>query len=96
MSKSVGRGRKELLFLILRMVALNYYGVLTDLSGMTSDNVNISEGSTFSELKDLLEKRYPEFAKYSIVFFQKSNYCTLESTMLKGFEIDCMPPFSGG
>lgn len=78
------------------MIGIRYYGVLTDLAGKTTDNMNSNEVSTFTELKDILEKRYPEFGNYPIVFFQNLKHCTLESTILKGVEIDCMPPFSGG
>jgi molybdopterin converting factor small subunit len=78
------------------MVVLNYYGVLTDLAGKTSENLDANEGLTFTELKSLLLRKYPGFGKYSIVFFQNSNRCALESKILKGVVADCMPPFSGG
>lgn len=77
-------------------VALRFYGVLADLAGKNMDNLGIKDGVTFAELKDLLENKYPDFRKYTIVYFQNANRCSIESIVKKEIEIECMPPFSGG
>ncbi len=78
------------------MVTIRYYGVLTDLAGTTSENLKLNNVSTFADLQNHLMKMYPDFGKYPVVFFQQSNRCQPENNILKEFEIDCMPPFSGG
>jgi molybdopterin converting factor small subunit len=78
------------------MVEIRYYGVLTEMAGKTADNLEISEETTFSELKDILEYRYPGFGNYPIIFFQDSNHCSPDKIVVPGKEVDCMPPFSGG
>lgn len=78
------------------MTEVKFYGVLTELAGKTTDNLKIREGTTFSELKDLLENRYPGFGNYPIVFFQNLNHCTPDKIVVQEMEVDCMPPFSGG
>jgi molybdopterin converting factor small subunit len=78
------------------MVVINYYGILTELAGKATDNLEISNETTFSDLKDLLEKRYPGFGNFPTVFFQDSNHCLPDKIVVQGKEVDCMPPFSGG
>ncbi len=78
------------------IVALRFYGILTDLAGRNMDTLEIDDGSTFAEIKNLLENKYPDFSKYTIVYFQNANRCSIENIVKKEVEIECMPPFSGG
>lgn len=96
MQESIGERSEKLLFLKQVKVAIRYYGVLADLAGRNTDDPGIREGAVFADLKELLEEKYPDFCKYTFVFFQNANHCPLESTVKKEIEIECMPPFSGG
>lgn len=78
------------------MTTVRYYGILTDLAGKSSEEMETNGVNTFSDLQEMLKSNYPGFDDYPIVFFQNSRHCTSEDQVQYNVDIDCMPPFSGG
>lgn len=74
---------------------IRYYGLLTDI---THSEMEIIEGYgiTTANLITILHKKYPDFSKYSIVYFANGKQLEQTENISSITEIDCMPPFAGG
>jgi hypothetical protein len=44
----------------------------------------------------MLQKKYPDFEKHSLVYFANGKKLKQEENFSSVTKIDCMPPFSGG
>ncbi len=56
----------------------------------------MKEQSTLDDFKSNLERRFPDLADHSIIFFANGKKIESGEELKPKMEIDCMPPFSGG
>ena len=82
-------------------VKLLVFGVLKDLLGVTTDELDVPEGSTVGELLRILEARTsnlsmkPELWK-SVAVAVNREYSSAATVLREGDEIALLPPVSGG
>lgn len=76
---------------------IRYYGALTDITNCENEVIELMDEQVVIEhLKFKLEKQYPDFANYSIIYFANNKKINDGENLTPMMELDCMPPFSGG
>jgi len=75
-------------------IEINYFGMLAEVTGCSSENIRVSEGA-ISHLKGILLEKYPELQNKDFRMAQNQELVS-EDTLLTGQEIALLPPFAGG
>ena len=73
---------------------INYYGVLSDLTGQSHEIVEL-ESPTVADLFDLLYLRYPQLKTTTFKVASENQIIDNDAT-IKTASISLLPPFSGG
>ncbi|HEX3572003.1 MAG TPA: molybdopterin converting factor subunit 1 [Acidobacteriaceae bacterium] len=82
-------------------VKVLYFGVLKDLLGMATDDLELSEGSTVAALLRILQQRTSNLrmdAKVwqSLAVAVNREYSSADAVLRDGDEVALLPPVSGG
>ncbi|MBA7517082.1 hypothetical protein ES705_09132 [subsurface metagenome] len=77
-------------------LVIRYFGALTDTTSREEEIIQMKEQSTLDDFKSNLERRFPDLADHSIIFFANGKKIESGEELKPKMEIDCMPPFSGG
>ena len=73
------------------------FGIARDIIGSSVFSVDITEGATVDELKQLILARYPRFISLSSLMIAVNTEYGNETTVLReNDEIALIPPVSGG
>ena len=75
-------------------VEVKYFGMLAEISGCTSESLDITS-KEIAGLKSLLLEKYPGFKSKDFRIAQNQELVADEA-MLTGKEIAVLPPFAGG
>ncbi|WP_026755285.1 MoaD/ThiS family protein [Sediminibacter sp. Hel_I_10] len=75
-------------------ITVTYFGKLTELTGMTSEELSIAEASV-KGVKSALEQRYPSL-KNSTYQIAENNSVLANEAHIQTRTLDIFPPFSGG
>lgn len=75
-------------------IEVNYFGMLAEVTGCTSEKLEFREVSV-AELKQSLFEKYPELQQKDFRIAQNQELVS-DETLLTGEEIAVLPPFSGG
>ena len=79
-------------------VKILFFGRVRELTGLTEENGEISEGATLADLLDRCIQRYPQLAGFraSLVASRNQEFATWDTRVTGGDEIAFLPPVSGG
>ncbi|HLD94168.1 MAG TPA: molybdopterin converting factor subunit 1 [Anaerolineales bacterium] len=82
----------------MNKVKILFFATLKDRTGTRESHLEISAGTTVSELKDLLLQRFPELpkSKASLLVAINKEYAFDQEEIPQGAEIALFPPVSGG
>lgn len=75
-------------------IQLNYFGMLTEVTGCTSEEVETRSTKIDDLISELLYK-YPDLKNTQFQIAQNQEIVTKEE-LLSGAQIALLPPFSGG
>jgi molybdopterin converting factor subunit 1 len=75
-----------------------FFGMLKDVAGMSSEGLEIAEGSTLDSLFRHYAERFPRLADYSgsVVLALNQQFQPRETLVSDGDEVAFLPPVSGG
>jgi molybdopterin converting factor subunit 1 len=82
-------------------VKVLYFGVLKDLLGMATDDLELSEGSTVAALLRILQQRTSNLTMdakvwQSLAVAVNRQYSSTGAVLRDGDEVALLPPVSGG
>jgi len=79
-------------------VKLLFFGRLRELTGLSEESGEISEGATLGDLLEHYIKRYPQLAGFraSLVASRNLEFAAWDTRIAAGDEIAFLPPVSGG
>lgn len=78
-------------------VTILAFGIAKDIIGGATLDVELPSGSTVSLLKDVLNRKFPDFQRLaSLAVAVNAAYATDEQILLEQDEIVLIPPVSGG
>jgi molybdopterin synthase sulfur carrier subunit len=73
------------------------FGIAKDIFGSRSIEVELGEGATVDQLKQLLDTRYPDLARIrSYMIAVNSEYADGDLLIAANDEVVVIPPVSGG
>ena len=73
------------------------FGIIKEIFGTTNLEINIKEGSTVTELMQILEHQFPKLKNLkSFMIAIDNNYANLNDIIKNNAEIAIIPPVSGG
>ncbi|MEM7102160.1 MAG: molybdopterin converting factor subunit 1 [Bacteroidota bacterium] len=73
------------------------FGIAKDIIKKANLKLEVENGSTVGELRNSLERQYPDFSKLaSLRFAVNSDYVQDDYLLEKGDEVVLIPPVSGG
>lgn len=75
-------------------IQLNYFGMLTEVTGCTSEQME-TDSNKIGDLLSELVNRYPGLEEKQFQIAQNQEIVTKDE-VLSGAEIALLPPFSGG
>lgn len=75
-----------------------FFGRVRELTGLTEENEEISEGETLGDLLERYIERYPQLAGFrsSLVASRNQEFSAWDTRIARGDEIAFLPPVSGG
>lgn len=76
-------------------LTLLFFGVLTDVTGVSSIDYILDNADT-NTLKNKLHEEYPELKKYTYKIAVNQDIITENKILKDGDEVAFLPPFSGG
>lgn len=76
------------------LLDIKYFGLISEVTGRSDEPIEFN-GSTISELLELLHKKYPNLKNKDFQVAQNREITSFE-TKISGEEIALLPPFSGG
>lgn len=76
------------------LLDIKYFGIISEVTGLSDEPMEFN-GSTISELLELLYKKYPNLKNKDFQVAQNREITSFE-TKISGEEIALLPPFSGG
>ena len=79
-------------------VKVLFFGRLRELTGLSEENGEISEGTTLADLLERYIQRYPQLAGFraSLVASRNLEFAAWDTRIAGGDEIAFLPPVSGG
>jgi len=79
-------------------VKVLFFGRLRELTGLSEENGEVSEGATLSDLLERYIRRYPQLAGFraSLVASRNQEFAAWDTRIASGDEIAFLPPVSGG
>ena len=79
-------------------VKVLFFGRLRELTGLSEENGEISEGATLDDLLERYIQRYPQLAGFraSLVASRNREFAAWDTRIAGGDEIAFLPPVSGG
>jgi len=79
-------------------VKVLFFGRLRELTGLSEENGEVSEGATLSDLLERYIQRYPQLAGFraSLVASRNQEFAAWDTRIANGDEIAFLPPVSGG
>jgi len=79
-------------------VKVLFFGRLRELSGITEEFANVSNGATLDDLFAAYANRFPALARFrnSLVASCNQEFAAWDTPIAKGDEIAFLPPVSGG
>ena len=79
-------------------VKVLFFGRLRELTGLSEENEEVSEGATLSDLLERYIRRYPQLAGFraSLVASRNQEFAAWDTRIASGDEIAFLPPVSGG
>ena len=79
-------------------VKVLFFGRVRELTGLTEENGEISEGATLGDLLERYIRRYPQLAGFraSLVASRNQEFAAWDTRIAGGDEIAFLPPVSGG
>jgi len=73
------------------------FGIVKDIFGGPSINIELDEGGTANDLKGLLEEKYPKLKQLASFMIAVNNEYATEGLVIgKNDEVAIIPPVSGG
>ena len=75
-------------------LTIKYYGLLAEISACSEETIEFS-GSSVSDLRELLFKKYPDLEEKDFQVAQNLEIVS-NDTAITASEIALLPPFSGG
>lgn len=76
------------------MITIKYFGLLAEVTGCNSEEINFS-GTTVSDLKEVLFQKYKTLRNKDFQVAQ-NNELIIDKTEVNASEIALLPPFAGG
>jgi len=79
-------------------VNLLYFSSIKDTLGKSREEIELPEGSTISDLVEILENKYPQIFENlgSVMFAINEEYADKENPLKEGDTVALIPPVSGG
>jgi len=79
-------------------VKVLFFGQVRELTGLSEENGEISDGATLADLLESYIQRYPRLAGFqaSLVASRNQEFAAWETRITGGDEIAFLPPVSGG
>ena len=79
-------------------VKVLFFGRVRELTGLSEETVEISEGATLGDLLERYIQRYPQLAGFraSLVASHNQEFAAWDTRIASGDEIAFLPPVSGG
>lgn len=79
-------------------VRVLFFGQLKDITGLTHDDAELSEGARVEDLFERYGRRFPKLAEFraSIAASVNQEYSTWRAPLSAGDEVAFLPPVSGG
>ncbi|RLF05780.1 MAG: MoaD family protein [Thermoprotei archaeon] len=82
-------------------VKLRYFSVIKDMTGKSSEEVEVSRGTKVGELLNYLGNRYPELGEFMeyeghLIVLVNGRAVNRDETLEGGEEVALLPPVSGG
>jgi len=79
-------------------VKVLFFGRIRELTGLSEENGEISEGATLGDLLERYIQQYPQLAGFraSLVASRNQEFATWDTLIAGGDEIAFLPPVSGG
>lgn len=76
------------------MITIRYFGLLTEVTGCTSEKINFS-GTTIFDVKEVLFQKYKTLKNKDFQVAQ-NNELNTDKSKITSTEIALLPPFAGG
>lgn len=76
------------------MITIRYFGLLTEVTGCTSEKINFY-GTTIFDVKEVLFQKYKTLKNKDFQVAQ-NNELNTDKTKITSTEIALLPPFAGG
>ena len=76
------------------MITIRYFGLLTEVTGCTSEKINFSRTTIF-DVKEVLFQKYKTLKNKDFQVAQ-NNELNTDKTKITSTEIALLPPFAGG
>jgi len=78
-------------------VRIRYFGQFKDLTGLEEESLELPEGCTVAEARELVKQRHPPLAsKEQILVALNGSFGDLGDEVREGDELAFFPPVSGG
>lgn len=79
-------------------VKVLFFGRIRELTGLSEENGEISEGATLGDLLERYIQSYPQLAGFraSLVASRNQEFAAWDTRIANGDEIAFLPPVSGG
>ncbi|MBS1587194.1 MAG: molybdopterin converting factor subunit 1 [Bacteroidetes bacterium] len=73
------------------------FGIAKDIVGSSATEIALPENATITDLKNILEERYPRLKQLSTFMIALNNqYATGDELIKSNDEVAIIPPVSGG
>lgn len=81
----------------MTVITVKYFGRLTDITGLSEENITVGEQSIIESIETQIIEKYTDLKNEIYVLFLNRNKVQDKTTRLKQADELClMPPFSGG
>jgi molybdopterin converting factor subunit 1 len=77
-------------------VAVRFFARCREIVGTKQKELELEDGTTLEDLKDLLIREYPELKRLTLLISLNHAYADPEATLNDQDEIAMFPPVSGG
>lgn len=78
-------------------IKIRYFGQFRDITGKTEEELDVKDGITVEELRDLVREKYPRIAaKREVLVALNSTFTALDVVVKPEDKVAFFPPVSGG
>lgn len=77
-------------------INIQYYGQLTEITGLTAERISIDDSASVGETIEKLKQRYPDMNTVAISAACNRESAEPDTPLSDGDHVDLFPPFAGG